>query len=90
MGDVRGYFLGPPRGTTSAAVIANKKLDSECLDMPSPSDSTFRKAIQQHVVEHAERDKALKMVRSPTASKPNSRRLDLWLASGHSWVRTSE
>ena len=24
MDDVRGYFLGPPHGTTPAAVIANK------------------------------------------------------------------
>ena len=73
-------------------------------DMPNPdmqrlfrkteekksSDSTVRKAIQQHVVEHAERDKALKIIRSPTASKLNSRRLDLCLASRHSWVRTSD
>ena len=54
------------------------------------SDSTVRNAIQQHVVKHAERDKAHKMLRSSTASKPNSRRLDLCLASGQSWVRTSE
>ena len=33
------------------------------------SDSTVHKAIQKHVVEHAERDKALKMLRSSTASK---------------------
>ena len=26
MDDVRGDFLGPPHGTTPAAVIANKKL----------------------------------------------------------------
>ena len=54
------------------------------------SDSTVQKAIQQHVVEHAERDKALKMLRSSTASLPNSRRLDLCLASGRSWARTRE
>ena len=82
---------------------SSSKIRPVCLDMPSPdmqklsrkterkqsSDPTVRKAIQQHVVEHAERDKALKMLRSSTASKPNSRRLDLCLASGHSWVRTS-
>ena len=28
MNDVRGDFLGPPHGTTPAAVIANKKLNS--------------------------------------------------------------
>ena len=42
------------------------------------------------VVELAERDTALKLFRSSTASKPNSRRLDLCLASGHSWVWTSD
>ena len=54
------------------------------------SDSTVRKAIQQQVVERAERDKALKMLRSFTAANPNSRRLDLFLAFGQSLARTSE
>ena len=27
MDDVRGYLLGPPHGTTPAAVIANKKIE---------------------------------------------------------------
>ena len=49
-----------------------------------------RKAIQQHVVEYAESDKALKILGSSTASKPNSRRLDLCLAPMHNGVRTSE
>ena len=49
-----------------------------------------RKAIQQHVVEQAERDKALKILGSSTASKPNSRRLDLCLAPLHNGVTTSE
>ena len=48
---------------------------------------TVRKAKQQHVVEHGERDKALKMLRSATASEPNTSRLDLCLASEQSWVR---
>ena len=26
MDDVRGYFLGPPHGTTSAAIIANNQM----------------------------------------------------------------
>ena len=51
------------------------------MERKKSPDSTVQKAIQQHVVEHAERDKALKMLRSSTASKPNSRRLDLCLAS---------
>ena len=51
----------------------NSKIKLVCLDMPGPdmqrlsrkterkksTYSTVRKAIQQHVVEHAERDKAL-------------------------------
>ena len=56
----------------------------------SSSDSAVWKAIQQHVVEHAERDKALKKLWSSTASKPNSRSLDLCLASGCILVRTKE
>ena len=52
------------------------------MERKKSSDSTVQKAIQQHVVEHAERDKALKMLRSSTASKPNSRRLDLCLPLG--------
>ena len=42
------------------------------MERKKSPDSTVQKAIQQHVVEHAERDKALKMLRSSTASKPNS------------------
>ena len=60
------------------------------MERKKSPDSTVQKAIQQHVVEHAERDEALKMLRSSTASKPNSRRLDLCLASGRSWARTRE
>ena len=51
---------------------------------------TGQKAIQQHAREHAERDKALKVLRSSTASKSSPRRLDLCLAFGRSWVRTRE
>ena len=48
------------------------------------------KAKLGYVVEHAGYDKVLKMLRSPTASKPNSRCPDQCLASGRSWVRTKE
>ena len=34
------------------------------MERKKSPDSTVQKAIQQHVVEHAERDKALKMLRS--------------------------
>ena len=36
------------------------------MERKKSPDSTVQKAIQQHVVEHAERDKALKMLRSST------------------------
>ena len=38
MNDVRGDFLGPPHGTTPAAVIANKKNASSEAKMQSVMD----------------------------------------------------
>ena len=64
-------------------------------DMPSPDmqrlfgrrsgrNHLIQRLRKPHVVEHTERDKALKMLWSSTASNPNSRRLDLCLSSGRS------
>ena len=53
-------------------------------------DSTVQTAIQQHVVEHAEHNKAQKKLWSSTAPGSDSRRLDLCLASGHSQLRKRE
>ena len=50
-------------------------------------DSTVQTAMQQHVVEHAEHNKAQK---KSTAPGSDSRRLDLCLASGHSQLRKRE
>ena len=50
-------------------------------------DSTVETAIQQHGVEYAEHNKAQKKLWSSTAPGPDSRRLDLCLASGQSQFR---
>ena len=53
-------------------------------------DSMVQTAIQQHVVDHAEHNKAQKKLWSSTAPGSDSRRLDLCLASGHSQLRKRE
>ena len=40
------------------------------MERKKSPDSTVQKAIQQHVVEHAERDKALKMLGHPLHPNP--------------------
>ena len=50
-------------------------------------DSTVQTAIQQHVLEHAEHNKAQNKLWSSTAPGSDSRRLDLCLASGQERVR---
>ena len=83
----------------------NSKLKPVCLDMPSPDrqslfrqmgrrkslfDSTVQTAIQQHVVERAEHNKAQKKLWSSTTPGSDSRWLGLCLASGHSQLRKRE
>ena len=53
-------------------------------------DSTVQTVIQQHVVEHAEHNKAHKKLWSSTAPVSDSRRLDKCLVSGHSQLRKRE
>ena len=63
-----------------------KKKKKKIVPIDGAFDSTVRKAIQQHVVNYTERNRALKTSRSSTASNPNPRRIDLCLTSGHEQV----